>query len=192
MEKTVVRKNIRKILQKLTSDEIQARSSSISQLLFQTAWWKKANTVLAFCSMEGEVDTGEIINSTLSAAKTVGVPRVEGNDLVFHHIQSLEEDFCSGCFGIREPEASLPVLNPSTLNPQNVLIIAPGLAFDRKKNRLGRGKGFYDCFLQYMRRFPHLTITVIGICFSEQVLAEVPVGTHDQPVDGVITEREVL
>ncbi len=68
---------------------------------------------------------------------------------------------------------------------------APGLAFDRHGNRLGRGKGYYDRFLTRARAdWPGLV--ALGICFSGQLVDAVPYGSRDRPVDGVVTEETVV
>ena len=192
MEKVIIRKKVRKILEKISQEDIRKKSLIISKRLFQTAWWNGAEIILAFCSMQKEVRTDEIINTAISETKTVGVPRMEGNELVFYRIRTLEEKFILNDFGIKEPDPSWPVLDPSIMDSQKLLIIAPGMAFDRRKNRLGRGKGFYDRFLLKVRKCHDLNISTVGVCFSEQLFEQIPVADHDQPVDGVITEKAII
>ena len=72
-----------------------------------------------------------------------------------------------------------------------VLVAAPGLAFDRSGNRLGRGKGYYDRFLTRARA-AGARLVVIAVCFSGQLVGEVPHAHDDQPVDGVVTDTETL
>ena len=194
MEKTIIRKKIRTILQKLNPEDIRRKSTIISEKLFQTAWWNEAKIILAFCSMEYEMETSEIIYAAFDTGKTVGVPRVAGNSLVFHDIRSLENeaDFTMSHFCIKEPVANLPVLTTARLVSQQCLIVTPGLAFDRKKNRLGRGKGFYDRFLWQVKTSQRASIFTVGVCFAEQLLEYVPMDDRDHIVDGVITEQEVI
>lgn len=66
------------------------------------------------------------------------------------------------------------------------LIFVPGLGFSRKGDRLGRGKGFYDRYLMNYRGRKW------GLCFSEQVLSDFPSDRHDQKVDIIITEKEII
>lgn len=194
MGKSSIRKNIQTILQKITPEDIRKKSALISRNLFQTDWWNEAKIILAFCSMEGEVDTEEIIKTAIGEAKMVVVPRVQGKDLIFHQIRDLEseEDFVVSNWGIKEPCDCLPALDPFGILHQTGLIVTPGLAFDTNKNRLGRGGGFYDRFLCQLRQCDQLDIFAIGVCFSEQLLEYVPVGDHDCPVDGVVTEQEII
>ncbi len=66
------------------------------------------------------------------------------------------------------------------------LLIIPGLAFGKTGERLGRGKGFYDKFLEKYNGLK------IGICTSEQLLDEIPTEPHDIKMDGVIMENQIL
>ena len=59
----------------------------------------------------------------------------------------------------------------------------PGVAFDRCGNRLGRGCGFYDRFLQ------HQTTETVGICFDFQLVEELPTEPNDIPLKKIISEN---
>lgn len=76
------------------------------------------------------------------------------------------------------------------------IVIVPGAAFDAHGHRLGRGRGYYDCFLRRINRlWPERGLTppvTIAIALDEQVLDTVPVDTHDRPVDIVVTPTRVL
>jgi 5-formyltetrahydrofolate cyclo-ligase len=64
------------------------------------------------------------------------------------------------------------------------------MAFDRKGYRLGYGGGFYDRTLEVLRA--KKSIVAIGIAYAAQEVGHVPRGPHDQPLDYVMTEREVF
>ena len=65
-------------------------------------------------------------------------------------------------------------------------ILIPGLAFDARGGRLGRGGGFYDRFLQRLEG--NARPVLIGVCFGVQVVERVPMEPHDRRVDRVVTE----
>ena len=67
-------------------------------------------------------------------------------------------------------------------------MVAPGLAFDRAGRRLGYGGGYFDAFLPRLRP----GCPVVGVCFAEQLVDEVPAGPHDRAVDVVVTDRDVI
>ena len=68
------------------------------------------------------------------------------------------------------------------------MVVTPGLGFDRNGNRLGRGGGYYDRFFAHGR----LKACKCGFAFAEQLIDSVPVTDHDQPMDMLITDAEIL
>ena len=66
------------------------------------------------------------------------------------------------------------------------MIVVPGIAFDRNRNRLGRGKGYYD------RLLSDLKASAVGLCFDFQLKDQIPVEPFDKKVDLVITEKEII
>ena len=62
-------------------------------------------------------------------------------------------------------------------------LIVPGVAFDRKGNRLGRGKGYYDRLLS---RMAHTDVYKLGICFPYQLVESVPTDAHDIAMDEIL------
>ena len=67
-------------------------------------------------------------------------------------------------------------------------MVTPGMGFDRRGNRLGRGAGFFDRFFAD----PRATAVRCGFCFWEQVVDWVPVTESDRPVDWLVTDEQVL
>ena len=86
-----------------------------------------------------------------------------------------------GAFGIWEP-ADDTAVDPSLLE----WIVVPGVAFDRRMNRLGRGKGYYD---RLLRQTP---ARKIGICYGLQLVDEIPAEPHDIQMDLIITENDII
>jgi 5-formyltetrahydrofolate cyclo-ligase len=110
---------------------------------------------------------------------TWAFPRIEDADLHFHTC----ETFVKGPFGILEPAKESPVVQCHGL--QGVLI--PGLGFDKKGRRLGRGRGFYDRALAGFQGFK------VGVCFECQVIEDdLPDEAHDVPMDALVTETEII
>lgn len=186
------RKSLKAILSTISSEALTTKSYLIADRLFATRWWNEADTVFAFCSMPREVDTSFILARAFEQVKMVGIPRVQGDDLIFHRLKQHNTNFSIGMFDIREPAPEWPVLDICSMRVGKLLVVTPGLAFDRAKNRLGRGKGFYDRFFSTVRACDGQDITAVGVCFSEQIIENIPIGEYDLPVDGIITERETI
>jgi 5-formyltetrahydrofolate cyclo-ligase len=189
--KGVLRAEIKNRLEGLSSRRVQVASRAVGQLLASTGWWREADWVFAYIAMPGEVETREIITRAYKERKKVAIPRIEGQELTFYVYEGRTRELLPNQFGVLEPD---PVWLPVPLEQllgQRLLILAPGLGFDRNRRRLGRGKGFYDRFLQRVSS-TGVSARAIGLAFTEQLVEAVPVGGHDQPLDGVVTDEEVI
>lgn len=85
--------------------------------------------------------------------------------------------------GIYEPNSEAPLLEPD-------VILVPLMAFDRHHHRLGTGGGYYDRTLECLRKTR--SILTVGLAFSCQELPEIPIESHDIPLDRIATEIEVF
>jgi 5-formyltetrahydrofolate cyclo-ligase len=154
-------------------------SAQACSLLGKQAVWKKAQSVLFFAPLPEEPDIWPMVQAALAGGKIVALPRFvpETNAYAACRVKNPASDIRSGQFGIREPnECCAPV-------PSNRfdLILVPGMAFDLRGHRLGRGKGFYDQLLGLVRG------TKCGVAFDEQIVAEIPVEAHDMQMNCLLT-----
>jgi 5-formyltetrahydrofolate cyclo-ligase len=109
-------------------------------------------------------------------------PTAEGYEMRFRRF-NLGDPLVPGPFGIREPGAVAPAVEPDVL-------LLPMLGFDKAGVRLGYGGGYFDRVLEILRA--KKTVTAYGIAFSAQQLAEVPREGHDQRLDGIFTETGLM
>lgn len=84
-------------------------------------------------------------------------------------------------FGVKMRE---PLKEHLTVTPEVLLI--PGMAFTEDGGRLGRGKGYYDRYLENHRGLK------IGLCFEFQILDRLPREDHDIEMDFLVTEKRVI
>ncbi|XP_067827739.1 5,10-methenyltetrahydrofolate synthetase (5-formyltetrahydrofolate cyclo-ligase) isoform X1 [Heptranchias perlo] len=68
------------------------------------------------------------------------------------------------------------------------LILMPGLGFDKHGNRLGRGKGYYDTYLERCLQHPKGRPFTIALAFKEQICELVPVTENDKQIDEILYE----
>lgn len=68
------------------------------------------------------------------------------------------------------------------------LILMPGLGFDQSGRRLGRGKGFYDNYLERCIAHSRGKPYTIALAFKEQLCQDIPVDDHDVLIDEVLYE----
>ena len=180
--KKKARRQLRRRLSTLTDREIFLESYAACLRLLATDVWREAGTVMLYQAMPRELDVSHVLLESLRLGKRVALPRIDRvEDRIEavaiacpNHAITLDEH------GIREPRDGAP-LDLATLD----LVVVPGLGFDRTCRRLGRGRAYYD---RFMARGGFRARTC-GIAFEQQILAEIPVDSHDLPVEMVITDR---
>jgi 5-formyltetrahydrofolate cyclo-ligase len=189
MNKAEMRRLMQGFLAGMRSDDLLLRSGRVAQRLRETGAWTWMDVLLSFLSMPREIDTDGMIGAARARGTPVAVPRIREGEIDFLLMPPDAPAPARDRWGIPVPDPSWPAL--AAARAGKLLVCAPGLAFDRKGNRLGRGKGFYDRFLSRARA-DGARCVVLGICFSEQLVEEVPHEQSDQLVDGVVTEKETL
>jgi 5-formyltetrahydrofolate cyclo-ligase len=190
MTKSGLRKIMLDALSKLDAHGVEERSAEISRRIQQTAEWRQSACVFTFLSLRHEVDTRPIILAAWEAGKRAAVPAIVNGELSFRLLGQGFETLPTGALGLRVPDPSWPEVGPGP--EDGILVVVPGLAFDKDRARLGRGKGYYDRFLLRARRdWPGRT-HAFAVCFSLQIVDAVPAGPGDQKVDAIVTERGVI
>jgi 5-formyltetrahydrofolate cyclo-ligase len=182
--KKELRQQLRQVTSEIAPQTTVEQSHRACQLLFDTAEFKKAETVMVFLSLPGEIDTSPIVLRCWQDRKRVLAPKVSWNQrrMLPVEIRSLTEDLMVTGMGIREPVSGIPF--PISLLE---MVIVPGLGFDGKGNRLGRGRGFYDRFLAH----PEFKGVACGLAFEQQVVGEIPIGPLDRHMDMLVTDKKV-
>jgi 5-formyltetrahydrofolate cyclo-ligase len=131
--------------------------------------------VAAFAALPGEVDLWTLPGFV----KRVWVfPKVVGEDLIFHEVEDFTKDLEKGAYGILEPKSTLKRVLPDEVDA----FLCPGLGFDPRGGRIGRGKGFYDRMLQRARP----DAVKLGVCFGYQLVEGIVMENHDVRMNGVI------
>ncbi|MDP4625276.1 MAG: 5-formyltetrahydrofolate cyclo-ligase [Akkermansiaceae bacterium] len=131
--------------------------------------------VAVYAALPGEVD----LKTLPSLVGCIWVfPKVEGELLSFFQVKSFEEDLTPGSYGILEPREGLEKIEIERID----LFLCPGLGFDVRGGRIGRGRGFYDRMLERARP----GAVKLGVCFGHQVVDEVDMEHHDVRMNGVI------
>ena len=162
--------------------------------------YRNAAALLIYVSFRSEVETGKLIEKAISDKKAVFAPAVSGREMEFFRITSLNE-LKSGYQGVLEPaqkaESSYRTwMRQRETASKKTLLCMPGAAFDRERNRIGYGGGYYDRYLSSARSAEHGEksgdIETIALAFSCQVFAEIPSEPHDLRPDRVVTEQEII
>jgi 5-formyltetrahydrofolate cyclo-ligase len=144
--------------------------------------WHDAETIAFYVSMEGEVDTHDIMQAAWAKGKRVITPRVSsGRSLDLCEINSLD-DLEKGTYDILEPKSHCTVVKPDEID----LVVVPGIAFDRRGHRIGSGKGYYDRLLKKTKCIH------VGLAYNFQIIDYIPEEDFDVPCQLVVTENELI
>lgn len=177
-----IRERVLTLLKNQKEEERLNKSLSIKDKLFSKQEFQNASTIVFYASFDGEVFTFDMIKQAINMGKKIGLPVIdqEQEKIVPIQITNMDQDLCEGPFGIKQPEIN----HAKEIQPEEIdMVVVPAVAFDRNNNRLGRGGGYYDRFLE---KLPQKASTV-GLAFDFQVLEDVlPNEAHDIPVTDVV------
>ncbi len=143
---------------------------------------KKLNISLYYPS-NFELDVLKILDVPKLKKINFLLPIVEDNNSMNFHKWKKSDILTVNKYGILEPFKS-KILIPN-------IILVPLVAFDKNKNRIGYGKGFYDRYLyKYIKKYKK--IVTVGVAFSFQRHHNLPVNNKDFKLDYIITEKGLL
>jgi 5-formyltetrahydrofolate cyclo-ligase len=141
--------------------------------------YQSCRRLVLYAELPDELPLAGVVSRARVDGKRLLFPRsLPGSQLAWSSVDRIE-DLRPGRYGVREPSAEALV---QALGP-DVLMLVPGLAFDRQGGRLGRGGGAWDRALAERRG-----ARVFGVCFESQVIERVPREEHDQTMDALLTE----
>lgn len=196
--KADIRRRIRALRDAAPADLRAEWSARICARALALPAYRSARTIHIFLSFQSEVDTNAIIAHALGCGKRVVAPVfVKGSDETpGAQITSLDpENFHIGGWGLRTPKtpqyvppeeidlAFVPLVAFAPLAPDAAL---PEEGHRRRIARVGYGVGFYDRFLRRIRA----DAPRIGLAFTLQHVAAIPVEPFDALLDDVITEED--
>jgi 5-formyltetrahydrofolate cyclo-ligase len=159
---------------RLNHPEIAKKSKTIQEFVIKSKEFESAKVVGTYYALGSEVTTELIIKCAPILGKKIALPRVEEDKITFYELSSTKS-LIRGRFGILEPQPY------EQMNDIDILIV-PGIAFDKKGNRLGYGMGFYDRLLSCKRTFS------IGLAYSFQLLENLPHDKYDKRLNAIASE----
>jgi 5-formyltetrahydrofolate cyclo-ligase len=168
----------------LSPDERAAASRAIASRLESLPAWSGARTVALYASMGAEVDTAGLALLAAAGGKRVVWPRLSPSGKAMEFAACPPSDLVAGPARALEPPATAAPVPAGEID----LVAVPGVAFDARGRRLGRGGGHYDATLARIRPGAFR----VGLAFESQVVPAVPAEPHDQRLDAIVTEARVL
>lgn len=184
--KAILRKEDRARIRGRAESASSARAAVIAQEHFLREFPPRSGMAAAlYCAVPGEVQTERIRHAYLAAGARLYYPRVAGRGTLAFYPHREGDGWETGPYGIPEPA------NPGGDKPRRGgwdIVVVPGVAFDRRGNRLGRGFGYYDRFLGSLPE----GVPRVGLAWARQLVPEVPVDAWDIPVHALVTEEGVI
>jgi len=158
-QKAALRAQMMKQIRQMTAEDRESFSEEICERVLEMTEWAEARTAVLFIPLPSEpMITPLKLDCDARHVSSVNIPQ--------------------------SPKAEQELHLPDTID----LILVPGLAFSKGRQRLGRGGGFFDRLLggRASQAFK------LGICFSFQVVDTMPSESHDAIMDAVVTESATL
>ncbi len=174
-----IRKRVLSYRDSMDKKEWEENSRKIQDCVLTHPFFLESNIIYCYVDYRNEVGTNSIIKKAWGLGKRVAVPKIEGEDMNFYYISDFS-DLKEGYRGILEPERKVPA------NDTHALVIMPGVAFDKNRNRIGYGKGFYDKFMD-----KHPTFHTIALAFECQMLDAIDADEFDYQPEVLITEERL-
>lgn len=154
-----------------------AAARAVAAHLARQALWQRARRLVLYAAIDGELPTAPLAELAVGAGKACLWPRLAGDVLEF--APARVEELVSGRYGVPAPAPGVP----ATRLDEGDLVLVPGVAFDRRGRRLGRGGGHYDRALARAGG-----AVAVGVGYAFQQVEEVPVEAHDRPVQAWLCE----
>lgn len=172
---------MRRLRREMTGEECAEKSARIQKLLFEFDKYKKSETVMLYISAFKEPSTIEIVYDALNRGKKVIVPvsDTKTETIILSYLDDINS-LIKGAYGIPEPK----IIKPADAAEIDFILV-PGLAFDKKGNRIGFGKGYYDKLLC------NSGAEKTALCYEFQLFDEFSTDAHDVPVNTIITEENI-
>ena len=177
MKTNEIRKEVKEKRNSLTKSEIEKFSKSIAKKFFALDFINEKIKFFVYNAIKNEVDTSQIINGLKKLGKEVSYPLTIGGEMVA--VVPISDEWITGDFGVLIPK------NYKKANSVDVAVI-PLLACDKKLNRIGYGKGYYDKFLK------ENDCIKIGVCYDFQVIENIIPNEWDVPLDYIITPTKII
>lgn len=186
--KSDLRKRIKKHLANMDPAMMVEQSQSIIKQVLSCEIFKQSSRIGIYLSLPEEVPTYDIVRRILNEGKECFIPRYNKLEMRLVKLYSLQdlEALPETSWKIKQPLETDEREDACTKDGLDYIIV-PGLAFTKRWERLGRGKGYYDKYLKELQLFnaERKPTYAVGLAFTEQIVDEIPISEHDVKLDRV-------
>lgn len=184
-EKKQLRSLLRNRRRSLSPQEVTESSRLVTQRLLTFAPFRQASTVVLYNADENEVITEALWQAAVGQGQAVYYPRITEDKADLEFVRRYPgAQLVLGTFNILIPPGNELLLG---MQPSD-LVLTPGVGFDEKGHRLGRGKGYYD------RAFRGVLADAlrVALAYELQVVSAIPSGPEDERVQWIVTESRLI
>lgn len=162
---------------KLSESGITEKSDIITGKLLNSGLLDKCKNIFVYYSFGSEVKTQELIQSLVKLNKKIFIPKITGGEM---SASVYTGGLIKNNYGIFE-EKDNNFIDKKIIDAA----IVPLIAFDKRLNRIGYGKGYYDKFLK------DLDILKIGLAYSLSEAELIKADDYDIRLNYVVTEENI-
>jgi 5-formyltetrahydrofolate cyclo-ligase len=181
-DKTALRSRLRTLRRRLAAEVSEAAVRVVDRLALDAL--PPFESFSGYVAQGSEIDPLPLMRRLAETGAEPALPAAASRDAALSfRLWDTRSPLEPDAFGIPAPPLWADVVQPD-------LVIAPLLAFDRRGGRLGQGAGHYDRTLANLRSLK--AVFVLGLAYSGQEVAELPMEPHDQRLDAILTETELI
>ena len=140
--------------------------------------YKNIKVIGGYVPINYEIDSLIILKQLEKSGHKISLPITRKGSKMDFFEWSSKEPLLIGKIGIPEP------LPKKKVYPD--ILLVPLVAFNKYKFRLGYGGGYYDRYIQKMKKIKK--IFTIGLAFSFQEVSNLPITEYDKKLDFIFTE----
>ncbi len=182
LQKNELREKSLKIRKKAEEGDDGMAARLVASKIIMLPELDEVRTVAGYIPIKNELDCLIILKALHAAFFPVALPTIVAKDKSLDfHAWGMDTELTDGPFGTKQSTGS-------KVTPE--IILVPLVAFDLKGGRIGYGGGFYDRTIKRLKENNNCLMT-IGVAYEAQQADDIPMETHDQRLDMVITEKQV-
>jgi len=193
--KKLLRKTLKLKGKQMSNSERERESQSVIQRLVESKYFQESQRISVYLPMSDEINTLPLVKHIFERNKACFIPKYVGDTMEMVRLDSFDEIECLPLtpWNIRQPADDEdmhrhPNREDALKSGGLDLIIVPGLGFTRDGSRIGRGKGYYDTYIQRCIDAEWKTPHLVALAFQRQMCQEIPTNELDRPLDCVMYE----
>jgi 5-formyltetrahydrofolate cyclo-ligase len=164
---------------------VEKKSLAMAEIFMTHFNTTNFKTIMAYAPIQNEASPLPILNELFTQGARVVLPQVDPEKKTINPRQICSlDDLKPGVFDIPEPPVGSPIIDAVEID----MCLVPGVAFDLHGNRLGRGGGYYDRFLNKLKP----DCLKVALAFEWQIVNKIHLDDWDIAVNGLLTERQCV